>query len=460
MPTSEERTAASWSRRRRRVPGGDHDPDPAPPGRTRRCSPRSTRRRSIWRRTSSRPTGRADPRPGRTPQIRRPDEAPTAEVDGRRRDRRRGVGRRRRATAPPAEPAAPLGRARLPPRAAGRALRGARRARRARPPLVRRPAAAGRAPGRRSPRPGRPRVNFVSISAASVDRDLQRIAAGATGDFKDEFTRGQPQVRAAVVENKVDSRGSVLRAGLVSGDRRTAVVLVAVDATVKNAQGAGRPAVALPDPGRPGPGRRTRAGGSCPGCSSSAERSRTAIDRRTLTEAARLAPLGARRLPAARADSRRRRPCGAGRRDRAGRRRRRRAWFAHHRADAARHGGAPGAGRGHRPPRRPSSPTTTATSTTASRTDGPSSPGRSPTSTRRPRPRSRRPPSPSRRWCWPRSPPPGWSSAEHRRVRAAAVPQPVPAQRQHRRREGRPEPGGADLVPVGGEWKVSRATAI
>ncbi|MFU8854634.1 hypothetical protein ACNAW0_27220 [Micromonospora sp. SL1-18] len=77
-------------------------------------------------------------------------------------------------------------------------------------------------------------VNFVSVSAASVDRDLQRVTAGATGDFKDEFTRGQAQVRAAVVENKVQSQGSVLRAALVSGDRRHAVVLVAVDAIVKN----------------------------------------------------------------------------------------------------------------------------------------------------------------------------------------------------------------------------------
>ncbi|MEV4656895.1 hypothetical protein [Micromonospora sp. NPDC049301] len=85
-------------------------------------------------------------------------------------------------------------------------------------------------------------VNFVSVSAASVDRDIQRITAGATGDFKDEFTRGQSQVRAAVVENKVDSRGTVLRAGLVSGDRRRAVVLVAVDATVKNVKAPeGRP---------------------------------------------------------------------------------------------------------------------------------------------------------------------------------------------------------------------------
>jgi Mce-associated membrane protein len=77
-------------------------------------------------------------------------------------------------------------------------------------------------------------VNFVSVSAASVDSDLQRIVAASTGDFKDQFLRGQSQVRTAVVENKVESRGSVLRAGLVSGDLHTAVVLVAIDATVKN----------------------------------------------------------------------------------------------------------------------------------------------------------------------------------------------------------------------------------
>lgn len=77
-------------------------------------------------------------------------------------------------------------------------------------------------------------VNFVSISASSVDRDLGRIVAGATGEFKEQFTRGQDQVRAAVVENKVESRGTVLRAGLLSSDRGAAVALVAVDATVAN----------------------------------------------------------------------------------------------------------------------------------------------------------------------------------------------------------------------------------
>jgi len=77
-------------------------------------------------------------------------------------------------------------------------------------------------------------VDFLSISASTVDADLQRIVGSATGDFRDEFTRGLPQVRTAVVENNVQSRGTVLRAGLVSGDRDSAVVLVAADATVRN----------------------------------------------------------------------------------------------------------------------------------------------------------------------------------------------------------------------------------
>ena len=62
-------------------------------------------------------------------------------------------------------------------------------------------------------------VNFVSVSAASVDGDLQRIVAGATGDFRDEFTRGMPQVRSAVVDNNVESHGTVLRAGVVPCER-------------------------------------------------------------------------------------------------------------------------------------------------------------------------------------------------------------------------------------------------
>jgi Mce-associated membrane protein len=77
-------------------------------------------------------------------------------------------------------------------------------------------------------------VDFVTISASSVDSDLQRIVDGATGDFKDEFARGMAEVRQAVVENKVESAGEAVRAGLVSGDLDSAVVLVAVDVSVRN----------------------------------------------------------------------------------------------------------------------------------------------------------------------------------------------------------------------------------
>ena len=86
-------------------------------------------------------------------------------------------------------------------------------------------------------------IDFVSISAATVDTDIQRVTSGSTGDFAGEYTRGKTQVRAAVVENEVRSEGAVLRAGLVSGDSDSAVVLVAVDATVRNVKAPqGRPA--------------------------------------------------------------------------------------------------------------------------------------------------------------------------------------------------------------------------
>jgi Mce-associated membrane protein len=77
-------------------------------------------------------------------------------------------------------------------------------------------------------------VDFVSINAATVDQDLARVAVGATGDFGEEFQRGMPTVRTSVLDNRVSAAGTVLRAAVVSQDADSAVVLVAVDATIKN----------------------------------------------------------------------------------------------------------------------------------------------------------------------------------------------------------------------------------
>lgn len=76
--------------------------------------------------------------------------------------------------------------------------------------------------------------NFMSISTKSVDHDLKRVLTGATGDFKTQFKNGMGQTKTAVVENKVTAKAHVLWAGVVTSKRRSATVLVAMDATVKN----------------------------------------------------------------------------------------------------------------------------------------------------------------------------------------------------------------------------------
>lgn len=77
-------------------------------------------------------------------------------------------------------------------------------------------------------------VDFLTISAASVTRDLRQVLDGSTGEFRKQYEAGMSEVRTAVVENKVASTGKVLRSGVVSGDADSAVVLVAVDARITN----------------------------------------------------------------------------------------------------------------------------------------------------------------------------------------------------------------------------------
>jgi Mce-associated membrane protein len=77
-------------------------------------------------------------------------------------------------------------------------------------------------------------VNFVSISDSTVDSDMQRIIDGSTGDFKDQYVSNRATFKDQVVSNKASSTGTVLRAAILSNDSDSAVVLVALDATVKN----------------------------------------------------------------------------------------------------------------------------------------------------------------------------------------------------------------------------------
>lgn len=75
---------------------------------------------------------------------------------------------------------------------------------------------------------------FMSVSHQSVDDDLEAVLACATGQFHREFEDGKSEVREAVLDNRVTSRGRAVRSAVVSADADAVVVLLAVDAEIKN----------------------------------------------------------------------------------------------------------------------------------------------------------------------------------------------------------------------------------
>ena len=77
-------------------------------------------------------------------------------------------------------------------------------------------------------------VNLDSLSHTTIDADLKRVIDGATGTFKDQFTRAQGDLKSLVVQRKSVSTGTVLYSGVVRADTDTASVLVAVDRLVKD----------------------------------------------------------------------------------------------------------------------------------------------------------------------------------------------------------------------------------
>lgn len=78
-------------------------------------------------------------------------------------------------------------------------------------------------------------VNLDSISARTVDEDMDRVVAGATGTFKDQFTRSREDLKKLVLANRTESSGTVLAAGVITADSASATLLVAADRRVKDA---------------------------------------------------------------------------------------------------------------------------------------------------------------------------------------------------------------------------------
>jgi Mce-associated membrane protein len=77
-------------------------------------------------------------------------------------------------------------------------------------------------------------VNFTTLDYRHLDRDLGRVLAGSTGDFRKQFRAGTKNLTELVTANKAVSAGEVLEAGVVSSDADSARVLVVADSTVVN----------------------------------------------------------------------------------------------------------------------------------------------------------------------------------------------------------------------------------
>jgi len=77
-------------------------------------------------------------------------------------------------------------------------------------------------------------LNLTTLRYGSADADLDRIVGLSTGDLRRRFEAERAQLPGVLAQEKSESRGSVLSAGLVrlAGDGASAEAAVAVDAEV------------------------------------------------------------------------------------------------------------------------------------------------------------------------------------------------------------------------------------
>ena len=75
---------------------------------------------------------------------------------------------------------------------------------------------------------------FINIRYDKAQDSIDAVAAGATGDFKDQYTKRTDDVRDILRQNRSVMDGKVLWAGVVDVDKDSATVLAATTGTVAN----------------------------------------------------------------------------------------------------------------------------------------------------------------------------------------------------------------------------------
>ncbi|MGW0179913.1 hypothetical protein [Nocardia sp. NPDC003345] len=83
-------------------------------------------------------------------------------------------------------------------------------------------------------------VTLTSVDSNNLDHDFTAVLDGATGEFKDMYTRSSGQLRQLLMDNKATGEGTVLDAAVKSATPTKVEVLLFIDQTVTNS--------AAPDP--------------------------------------------------------------------------------------------------------------------------------------------------------------------------------------------------------------------
>ena len=75
---------------------------------------------------------------------------------------------------------------------------------------------------------------FLTVDYKDMDPLIEKVLAGATGTFKEQYERAKPTLKATAQQGKSVATGEVKEVGIGDIDADTAIVFVAADGSVTN----------------------------------------------------------------------------------------------------------------------------------------------------------------------------------------------------------------------------------
>lgn len=77
-------------------------------------------------------------------------------------------------------------------------------------------------------------VTLSSVDTKDIDTNFAQVLDGATGEFKDMYSQSSAQLRQLLVDNKAESRGVVIDAGIKSATKSKVEVMLFIDQSISN----------------------------------------------------------------------------------------------------------------------------------------------------------------------------------------------------------------------------------